>query len=207
MINEKKYNLYSYVYIFLLITIVSFLILPTLQYVRFAEKADEGYYFRYANIIADKGLIGFRQLFTEYLGNRQDWVFPNPLRMGFIFIAAIFCKIFGRSFLALAYLSFFSYLIFIFINYYFCRRLFDTEKAALFSFLIAFSPLNLAMSRRALPDSTATLLLGLSIWLFLDMIYKDRRTIKKILFVLAFSFSVLTKETCIILAVPFFIFT
>jgi 4-amino-4-deoxy-L-arabinose transferase-like glycosyltransferase len=177
-----------------------------MRYTKFAEQADEGYYLRYATTISDKGLGEFRNLFTEYIANEKNWLFPNPLRIGFIIISSIFCKIFGNSFMALAYLSFLSYLTFIVINYHFCRRIFDKEKAMLLSILIAFSPINMAMSRRALSDSLTTLFLGLSIWLFLDAVTKDKRIIKKILFLLTFSFSILTKETCIFLAVPLLIF-
>lgn len=207
MDRMKKGREFTHVVIILvLLILVSALIFPSLRYMKFADQADEGYYLRYANAVSAKGLGEFRNLFTEYIENEKNWLFPNPLRISFIVISSIFCKIFGNSFLALAYLSFLSYLVFIIINFYFCRKIFDGQKAILLSFLLAFSPLNMALSRRALSDSMATFFLGLSIWLFLDILIKDKRLSKKIFFLLAFSASVLTKETCIFLMVPFFIF-
>ena len=61
----------------------------------------------------------------------ENWAFPNPLRIGFIFLCSVWVKLFGSSFYTLAHLSFLSYLLFIAINYYFCRRFFDKEKAIL----------------------------------------------------------------------------
>jgi 4-amino-4-deoxy-L-arabinose transferase-like glycosyltransferase len=168
--------------------------------------ADEGYYLKYASAIANKGLSEFRNLFTDYVGHEENWVFPNPLRVGLIFISAIWCRIFGNSFVALAYLSFLSYLLLIIINYLFCSKIFGRDKATLLAFLVAFSPLNMAMSRRALSDSLTTLFLLMSIWLFLDMIDRDNSVVKKIIFVLIFSFTILIKETSALLVIPFFVF-
>lgn len=153
-------------HILFLVIIVSILIFPTIKYVNFAKNADEGFYLRYANAISNKGIAEFRNLFTEYINNKENWVFPNPLRIGSIIIASLWCRVFSNSFVALAYLSFFSFILFIIINYIFCNRVFGREKATFLAFLIAFSPINMAMSRRALCDSLTTLFLGLCIWLF-----------------------------------------
>ncbi|MFA5345664.1 MAG: hypothetical protein WC315_05260, partial [Candidatus Omnitrophota bacterium] len=67
------------------VTLLSF----TLKNIRFASSADEGYYFRYASFIAQKGLSGFGALFKNYLENQQFWLYPNPLRVGFIILSAI----------------------------------------------------------------------------------------------------------------------
>lgn len=203
---KEKPNFNSHMLIFALLVIVSSFLLLSMKNMKFAERADEGYYLRYASAIADKGLSEFRNLFTGYIENEKDWVYPNPLRIGFIILSSLFCKIFGNTFMAIAYLSFLSYLAFIVINYYFCCRIFDKEKATLFSILVAFSPINMAMARRALSDSTGVLFLGLAAWLFLDMLIKDKRIIKKVIFLFAFIFSVLIRETSFFLIIPFFIF-
>ncbi|MFH1413856.1 MAG: glycosyltransferase family 39 protein [Candidatus Omnitrophota bacterium] len=205
---KKEINLSPYIIIVLLIVVVFVIILRLIPYERFAENPDENYYLKYAVRVADNGLFEFRSFFREYLGDRNNWTFPNPLRIGFILLSAIFCKIFGNSFFSLTYLALFSYLVFIIINYYFCSKIFDREKAVLLALLIAFSPLNMAMAKRALSDSTTTLFFGLSIWTFLNLLLSEDKTIaKKILFLLSFSFAVLVKETCVFLMVPFFIFT
>ena len=204
--QKRNITNYEIIIILLLLASVFMIIFPTIRYVEFADRADEGYYFRYAYTIANKGLVEFRNLFTGYIQNKENWVYPNPLRVGSIFITSLWFRLFGSSFLALAYLSFLSYLLFVIINYIFCSRVFDRETARNLSFLIIFSPLNMAMSRRALSDSLTTLFLGLSIWLFLEMIYKDKGILKRILFLAAFTSSILIKETCALLAIPFSLF-
>ena len=64
----------------------------------------------------------------------------------------------------------------------------------------------MAMARRALSDSTYVLFGGLTVWLFLDMLIKDKRIIKKVIFLFALIFSILIKETAVLLVIPFFIF-
>lgn len=193
-------------YILLLLLIVSILIFPSIRYVKFAERADEGYYLKYADTLTNKGLLELGNLFKDYIGHKENWLFPNPLRIGLFFISSIWCKIFGSSFMTLAYLSFFSYLLLIILNYIFSSKFFGRETAIFLSFLVAFSPINMAMSRRALSDSITTLFLAMSIWLFLDMIHHDKSTVKKIVFLIIFSSSILVKETSVLLVIPFFIF-
>lgn len=185
---------------------VFILIIPTIQDVLYRERHDEGYYFKYATYVSDKGLGGFKDLAGEYIDNKEHWIFPNPLRVGLISLSALWVKLLGKSFYSLSHLSFVSYLLLIAICYYYCRRLFDREKAILLALLTAFSPLNMAMSRRALSESVSMLLLCLSAWLFLDMMQKDRSALKKALFVFVFSYSILVKETNCLLAVPFVIY-
>lgn len=202
----KNHNSNSCIFILALLVIVSGLLLPLMQNMKFAAQADEGYYLRYAIAISDKGLSEFRNLFSGYIENEKNWVYPTPLRIGFIILSSLFCKIFGNSFMAIAYLSLFSHLAFIVISYYFCRRVFDKEKASLLAVLVAFSPLPMAMAMRALSDSACVLFWALAVWLFLDMLMKDKRIIKKVIFLFAFIFSVLIKETSVFLVIPFFIF-
>lgn len=200
----EKYS--TRIAVLLLIICVSVLILPSIRDVEFAEKADEGYYLRYADEISTHGLTEFRNLFTQYIENKSHWFFPNPLRIGFFLVASAWINIFDKSFFALSYLSFLCYLLFIITNFHFCRKHFGEEKAIFLSLLIAFSPLNMGMSRRALADSAVTLFLALSMWLFLEMLREDKNFKKKGAFLLIFSFSILMKETCALLIAPFLIF-
>jgi len=203
----RKYEFDSHIFILSFLLIVVFIIIfPSMQDVEFRGSHDEGYYLKYANFISNNGLAGVKGLFTNYIESEKDWQFPNPLRIGFILLSSIWIKLLGSSFYALSHLSFISYLLFIAISYYFCRRLFDKEKALLLSFLIAFSPINMAMSRRALSESVTTLFIGLSIWLFLDIMHKDKGLIKKIVFLIVFSYSILIKETSILLIIPFLVY-
>ncbi len=185
---------------------VFILIVPTIQDVIYRSRHDEGYYFKYASCIADNGISGFKVLAKDYIAGPDHWIFPNPLRIGLTALSALWMRLIGRSYYTLSHLSFVSYLLFIAFCYYFCRKLFDKEKAVLLSLLTAFSPLNMAMSRRALSESVTTLFLGLAIWLFLDMMHNDRSPLKKVIFTLVFSYSILVKETNCLLAAPFIVY-
>lgn len=178
------------------------MIFLSLKDISFAKKADEGYYLKYATYISSKGIKGFSELFRDYLENQENWIFPSPLRVGFIILSSIFIKIFGNSFLSLAYLSLCSYCLFLIVSFYFARKFFDEKIALLFTILLAFSPINMAMARRALTESTFNLFSALSIWLFFWLI-KERSNLKYALFIFVYSFTILVKEISVLF---FFIF-
>lgn len=204
---EKKYHRKSSVsacdLIFVLALSISFtLICVSFGNVRFEAAADEGYYLRYASYIGEHGIGGFADLFKNYLRDQTDWLYPNPLRAGFIILSSAWLKASGYSFLNLASFSLFSFCVFLVISFYFARKYFYEKIASLFTLLLAFSPLNMAMARRALLDSTFNLFCALSIWLFFDLLKKNSR-IKHILFILIYSFTILVKETGVLLSLFF----
>jgi len=203
--KDSKLNRERMILLVLLFFVV-LLIFPSIDKVKFAPGADEGYYLYYSSTINAHGITAMRDLFSWYLSQSMHWFFPNPLRIGYILIASIWSLAFGNSFISLAYLSFLAYLIFIITNYLFCAHLFNKKIALLFSFLIAFSPLSIAMARRALTDSMANLFICTSIWLFLLWLKKPRSISKKLWFASVFILAVLTKESLLLLLVPFFIF-
>lgn len=169
---------------------------------QFATGADEGYYFKYATYIGQKGITGFPDLFSDYIQNQQNWVFPNPLRIGFILLSTAWLKVFGNSLLNLAYLSLVCFYIFLFCSFLFVRKYFGQSLALLFMMLLASSPLNMAMARRALMDSASNLFLFLSIWSFFETV-KEEKIGKTIPFILIYSSAILIKETSILLSVFF----
>ncbi len=197
-------RLYSLLFL-LIISIAFTLIILSLKDIVFAGRADEGYYLKYATYISAKGLKGFPDLFKNYLQNQENWIFPNPLRVGFAVLSCIWIKIFGNNFLNLAFLSLFSYCLFLFICFYFTRKYFDEKIALLLIILLAFSPLNMAMARRALTESTFNLFSALSLWLFFDLL-KERRSFKYILFIFIYSFTILVRETAVILSLFFILY-
>ena len=174
----------------------------SLSRIEFASGADEGYYLKYAVAIGEKGLSVFPELCREYIAAPRNWVFPNPLRAGFIILSGLGLKVFGSGFTGLACLSLFSYCFFLIASYYFCRRYFGNRFALLLSMLLAFSPLMMAMSRRALMDSTANLFSLLSLWFFFDYTSKRAKP-KLLLFVSAFACAILIKETSVLLSFIF----
>jgi len=198
--SSKKYLLLALLVIAASVTLIS----SDFKNIRFAENADEGYYFYYANYIGHAGFGGIKDLFKGYIENQQNWVFPNPLRIGFITISSLWLNVFGFSLFNLAYLSLLSFCIFLLTCFYFVKKYFGERTALLTIMLLAFSPLNMAMSRRALLDSCVNLFMVLSVWLFFDSL-KENKRIKTILFILAYSFTILVKETSVLLSI-FFIF-
>ena len=137
MAEKSIYRLIS----LLVIALAACLILSTFRDIQFASAADEGYYFKYAAFIAGKGLSGFNELFKGYLEHQEHWLYPSPLRAGFIILSAVWLKIFGQSFINLAYLSLFCYVLFLGVAYYFSRKYLGEQLALLFVILLAFSPL------------------------------------------------------------------
>ena len=195
-----------YTFIFLLIVTLSLSLLSlNLKNITFGAGADEGYYLAYADYISHKGIGGYANLFSSYLGNQKNWLFPNPLRAGFILLSSLFVTIFGSDFFSLTYLSLFSFCIFLFVCFYFTRRYFDQKIAVLLTLLLAFSPLNMAMARRALTESTLNLFSILSIWLFFDLL-KHRSNRKYAIFIFVYAFTILVKETAVLLSSVFVVY-
>ncbi len=178
------------------------LISTGLKDVKFASGADEGYYLKYASYIGEHGLGGFPDLFKNFIGDQKNWLFPSPIRMGYIALSSAWLKVFGYSFINLAALSLFSFLIFLAISFYFARKYFNDKIAVLFVTLLAFSPLNMAMARRALLDSTFNLFATLSIWLFFGLL-KNRSWSRYFLFIAVYAFTILVKEMAVLLSLFF----
>src|SRR5215470_12071687 len=141
----------------LLALAVGGLVASTLGSVRYAENPDEAYYVAYAGHIAEHGLAGFRQLFADYAAEPARWLYPNPLRLGFILLATGWSEIFGVGFAALSLLSLTCHVALVGASYLFLRGLLGPPRALAGSALIAFSPLLLGVARRAWVDAPATL--------------------------------------------------
>jgi len=171
----------------------------------FARGVDEGYYLRYASYINAKGFLGCRDLFSSYLNRPQDWVFPNPLRIGYIFIAAFFVKIFGSSFFSLVYLSVISFYVFLCFAFRFLKKHFSRDVALLTVALLAFSPLNMAMARRALTDALANLCTVSAVFLYFEVL-REKRPYKTILFIFVYTLAILVKENTVLLSVFFLLY-
>ncbi|MDD2679845.1 MAG: glycosyltransferase family 39 protein [Candidatus Omnitrophica bacterium] len=201
MATQSTYRLILALIILLAVTLV----LVTFGQVRFFPGADEGCYLRYAAYIAEKGLSGFSAIFQGFVQDEAHWFNPNPLRVGFIMLSAAWLKIAGYSFINLAFLSLFSYALFLGFSYYFARKYLGEQLALLLVILLAFSPLQMAMARRALMESTLNLFSILSIWLFWDYL-KNRGRLKFILFVAVYIGSILIKETSVLLVIVFLLY-
>ncbi|MBU4376953.1 MAG: glycosyltransferase family 39 protein, partial [Candidatus Omnitrophica bacterium] len=149
------------------------------------------------------GPRAFPALFRIYISDQANWVLPSPLRIAFISLSALWLRIFGMTYFSLSSLSLFSYLLMLGVSYYFAKKYFGERYALFFVVLIGFSPLNMAMARRALLDSTANLFLVSSMWLFFDML-EDRKKFKHVFFTAIYAIAILMKESAVLL-IPVFI--
>ena len=135
------------------------------------------------------------------MGDQERWLYPNPLRLAFITLSAIAAKIGGASFETLSFISLLAHLLCIVAGYAFARRVLGDPRALYVAVLLAFSPLWMALARRALVDSLATLAAVLAIWTFWEALRGSSRW--RALFAVCFGFGMLVKETGVLLAVPF----
>lgn len=203
--NKRRPPSPAYLIFALVLCLCLTLISTGLKDVKFASGADEGYYLRYASYIGEHGPRGFPDLFKNFIGDQKNWLFPSPIRMGYIALSSAWLKVFGYSFINLAAFSLSSFLIFLIISFYFARKYFGDKIAVLFATLLAFSPLNMAMARRALLDSTFNLFATLSIWLFFGLL-KNRSRPRYLLFIAVYAFTILVKETGALLSLFFTIY-
>ena len=171
----------------------------------FYKSADEGYYFRFASIIAEKGISQFPFLIKYYTDNDMAYLYPIPSRVGHVLLTASWFKLFGTSFVSLAKFSFFCYLLFVLACFYFSRKFFDRSISYPFALLLSSSPLVMAMGKRALSDSNFNLFCALSIWTFMDFLITNKRN-KFFVFLVIYSFCITVKESSLVLLVFFIVF-
>jgi 4-amino-4-deoxy-L-arabinose transferase-like glycosyltransferase len=169
---------------------------------RHGNGSDSYWYVRYAELINNKGMVGFKSLTHWYADSAENRYHPAPFRVGYIMLAALAIKIFGSSYSVLVGISLISFFLFLAVSYYYCRKHFDADVAFAFFVLLASSPLLLNMSRVAMIESVVNLLWGTAAWMFLDLMKTPgRRTYWLLITVL--SLALLFKESSVIL-MPFF---
>lgn len=174
----------------------------SLKNIEFNGVADEGHYLAYAGHLEANGLSSYKELFWKYTQNPDWWIFASPLRAGFFILSALWLKILGHSFFNLACLSVVFYLLFLAVNFYFSRVYFGSNLALLFTILLASSPVEMAMARRALLESAVAFTCSASIWLFWDYL-QSRKSYKLLIFALAYTLAILIKESSLLLSVIF----
>ncbi|MBU2541110.1 MAG: glycosyltransferase family 39 protein [Candidatus Omnitrophica bacterium] len=169
----------------------------------FYTSADEGRYFKYASAVATGGLGEFRKLAKQYVQDKNEHLFPSPLRAGHILATSLWFRLFGISFVSLARFSWFCFILFLLVSFYFCKKYFDRDLAHFYVLLLSSSPLLMAMARRALSDSNANLFCCIAVWLFFVFL-KQQNKINYCLFLLFFCFAISIKLPSLLL-LPFFI--
>ena len=120
--------------------------------VQFMSEADEGTYLDYAQRLCNGGIGQYVDLVRTYIGDRDMWLFPSPLRWSWIGTTAIASKIAGPSFRVLASVSMLAGIATVALTWHIARELFDDEIALVAAAFAATSPFQLALGRHALAD-------------------------------------------------------
>ncbi len=173
--------------------------LPSLRY---AEIADEGYYLGYTTRFSQDGPGVLPELFRRYRDDTTHHRFPNPLRVGYIAVAGAAAALFGPSFATLTGLSLLCTGLSGLAAFLGTRRWLGELQAAALTALLLFSPLWLALSRRALIDAPATLAGVGSLLCFFAALQEPRRRGLRAGFAACFGIGMLLKESAVLLAVP-----
>jgi len=194
----RKYKLLLLLILAVALTVIAL----SLRNVKFFDLLDEGFYLAYAKFINARGITHYWEIFRNFVQFENLWISPNPLRVGFYIISFLWLKALGFTLFNLACLSAFFYLSLLALSFYFCRKYFGDKFALLYVLLLAFSPLNMAMARRALTESAVSFASAASLWFFWDY-FQSRSKVKLALFILASTLAVLIKECSIILFAVF----
>jgi 4-amino-4-deoxy-L-arabinose transferase-like glycosyltransferase len=167
----------------------------------YRDAADEGTYYGYGRELVEHGIGGFSAIVEGFLATPAGQHPPSPLRIGTIALAALALSV-NDSFRALSCLSLLSF-VFVLIGVTRCLRATVGREIALITLvLLATSPLQLAMGRRALMDELAIAASVWSIGCFLRLI-QSQSPRALIAFVGCFTSAILIKETALLL-LPFF---
>src|SRR5438132_6566045 len=113
--------------------------------------ADETVYLRYTRLLAGGG--AYARVVRMFLDDRGMWVFPNPLRWSYLGATTLLCRIGGDcTYRTLAALSTVAGIAAVALTYWIGLQLFARRTALFAAALMATSPLQLALGRRALSD-------------------------------------------------------
>ena len=170
----------------------------------FYKTKDEGAYFGYSVYLSERGFGRYGDIVSGYFADKDKWSGPFPFRIGYVFLTAMVFKVFGPSYRAMAGISFACYILLVGVSFYFIRKNFGDFFAAGCALLLAFSPLQMAMARRALTDSPGCLLVVLSFWLFMSFITKGCRGPDLAKFIFSYAAAMLVKEQFLLL-LPLFV--
>jgi 4-amino-4-deoxy-L-arabinose transferase-like glycosyltransferase len=110
------------------------------------SRADESVYLLYARALSNGD--GYPKIIRMFVDDPGMWVFPNPLRWSYLGVASLF----SSSHEGLAMLSTIAGILAVGLTYWIARELFDERIALVATALVATSPLQLALGRRALAD-------------------------------------------------------
>ena len=119
-----------------------------------SRSPDEEVYIHYATRVAGSGIEGGRGLVESYNRDIRLWIYPTPIRLGYIYLVAAVMKLSGASAdrAAVSISSVFSIGGF-FVAALLGLRFFDRWAVLVGLALLSVSPIELAIARRAWQDS------------------------------------------------------
>lgn len=167
----------------------------------YKKTADEGNYYRQAMELVNNGTAGFKIVAEKYINTPTLHDTPHPLRVGAIVISALGLNI-NDSYTSLSVISFLSFLCLLLVSYSFFKRQDRTIFPVLIVTFMAFSPLGMAMARRALTDSLAYTVAASAVFAFYNLVNPGSRY-RGVLFAGLMFLAIQIKETALFL-LPFF---
>lgn len=119
---------------------------------------DEYWYGTYSGAAALDGIESTRKIVDDYRKDPTSWAYPPPTRVGFHYLTAIFVKIFGpddimKNMRVIAWMSIFWSALSIILLYSLGAKIFGSRIALIASAIMAVSPVDLALARRAWQDN------------------------------------------------------
>jgi hypothetical protein len=137
---------------------------------------DEGAYLGYASRIARDGPGVLPSLTREHLEDPLSrTIAPSPLRLAIVLPDALAVRLLGDGYPSLQRVSLLALLALLIVAFAGFRRAAGTGVATAATLLLAVSPLQLGMARRALGDSLNTTLWTVSIVLCIEALANDWR--------------------------------
>jgi 4-amino-4-deoxy-L-arabinose transferase-like glycosyltransferase len=188
----------SKTWLLLLLAITIAVRLPTMFDVK-RTGWDERAYVVFAQTLDKGGMAGIRQWLHDYRTNQNLQKSPLLLRVGFVVPAMLVCKILGGfNPDNLAWLSFACGIGFVLLGARFGESLGGNKLSVLCGILLISSPLAAALSRRAMQDSFAALVM-LSCLFFFDCCWRRRSIVDLVAIGVLLCLALLTKESALLL--------
>ncbi len=118
------------------------------------SRADEQHYVEYTRTLVEQGFFhGYRVIVDRHVSYRELWVFPPPIRWGWFTLTWLVSELRGSCDpRGIAWISTLAGIAAVPLTFAAGRRFVGTRAALIAAALTVGSPLQLAMSRRALTD-------------------------------------------------------
>jgi Dolichyl-phosphate-mannose-protein mannosyltransferase len=160
---------------------------------------DETVYMDFATQVAHSGIQGGRTIVGNYNKDKQQWIYPPPLRMGYIYLVAGGMKLFGEfaEQAAVAISSSFSFLGFLVVALL-GLRFFDRWTVLIGLAFLSVSPIDLAIARRAWQDSVWGCVGVLLFYLCMEASVSSRPKFWRACFWVVASYFLLIKESALV---------